>query len=165
MRAADLTSKQRHRLLLTTAARRDYFARLRRRMDNIGWDHADDTYRLTVAAYEAAQAVVAAVHTSRPVEPPMATNPVADRIAHAVRSALADRRPGATVAVVPLDLRWHRLTLTPPPDTLEDDWHAALDDVDELWTASEDYETRDGGMGEALATTYEVRHVAGRPYG
>lgn len=36
----------------------------------MGWDPADDVYRLTVAAYDAAQAVVAAVFASTPAEPP-----------------------------------------------------------------------------------------------
>ena len=41
MKAADLSTDQRQKLLATTAAKRDYFAKLVERMQATAWDQTD----------------------------------------------------------------------------------------------------------------------------
>ena len=57
MRTADLTTDQLNKLLIAIADRRDFFARLKERMDAVGWDQTDLTYLAVVAARDAAHAI------------------------------------------------------------------------------------------------------------
>lgn len=75
MRATDLTSRQRADLQSATAHRRDFFDKFKKRMNAVGWDKADDVYRLTIAAYDAAHELVRAIYASTPPEPPAVKEP------------------------------------------------------------------------------------------
>ena len=66
MDAHGLTDPQRHQLILALAERRDWFKRLRERMDAVVWDRTCPAYLATVAAQESTQAVLAAVWAARP---------------------------------------------------------------------------------------------------
>jgi hypothetical protein len=68
--ARALTEQQRYRLSVTVADHRDYYKRLRARMDAVGWDQACPAYLAAVAAQDAAQAVLVALWDTRP---PVAT--------------------------------------------------------------------------------------------
>ena len=92
MDAHGLTDPQRHQLVMGLAERRDWFKRLRERMDAVGWDRACPAYLAAVAAQDAMQALLTALWDARP---PLATI-IGPRKAEAARA-----NPPATVVVPP----------------------------------------------------------------
>ena len=65
MDARGLTEMQRYRLGVAAADRRDWYRRLRERMDAVGWDPRCPAYQATVAAHDAAQALLVALWDTR----------------------------------------------------------------------------------------------------
>lgn len=92
MDSASLTPAQRHQLLVAVAARRDWVAKLRARMDAQGWRQDDALYLAVQHAYDAAHAAVVALVDSAPkeLEKPAGMRPWMER------GAKPPVKPGAT---------------------------------------------------------------------
>jgi hypothetical protein len=61
MDSSQLTRDQRHKLLMAVADRRDYFGKLKERMEATGWPPDDPLFVAVRKAWDAAQELVMAV--------------------------------------------------------------------------------------------------------